>query len=82
MGCIIARHVAAAVTARGRTTAEEHKALNARITLHPTDVLLSFNALSLSLSLFSSCFISLSVLLTALSSGVRVSIAGSLVEKS
>lgn len=57
MGCIIARHVAAAVTARGRTTAEEHKALNARITLHPTDVLLSFNSfffcvlLSLSLSL-------------------------------
>lgn len=44
MGCIIARHVAAAVTARGRTTAEEHKALNARITLHPTDVLLSFNS--------------------------------------
>lgn len=44
MGCIIARHVAAAVTARGGTTAEEHKALNARITLHPTDVLLSLNS--------------------------------------
>lgn len=54
MGCIIARHVAAAVTARGRTTAEEHKALNARITLHPTDVLLSFNSffLCVLLSLF------------------------------
>lgn len=64
MGCIIARHVAAAVTARGRTTAEEHKALNARITLHPTDVLLSFNSfffacyyLSLSLSVSTRVFL-------------------------
>lgn len=34
---IIARHMAAAVTARGRTAVGEHKALNAQITRLPTD---------------------------------------------
>lgn len=37
MRCIIPRHVAAAVTARGRTAAGEHNALNAQITLLPSE---------------------------------------------
>lgn len=45
---VIPRHVAAAVTARGRTAAGEHKALNAQITPLPTD----FAKLELNLSFF------------------------------
>lgn len=36
MWCIIPRHMAAAVTARGRTAAGEHKAFNTQITPVPT----------------------------------------------
>lgn len=46
MRCVIPRHMAAAVTAWGRTAEREHKAFNAQITLLPTD----FAELELNLS--------------------------------
>ncbi len=52
MWCIIPRHVAAAVTAWGRTAAGEHKALNAQITTLHTD----FAKLELNLSFTDNLF--------------------------
>lgn len=40
---VVARHMAAAITAWGRTAVEEHKVLNAQITLLLTDFVQSLN---------------------------------------